>query len=423
MASKSRTSPPGWQARLRWWWEEADLFDWPPLLLLRGLRNVWRRRFPRFRVTGPGYGAIVLIVVLAGAAFNTGVNLLYVMLSGLSSVWALTLLLYRPNLSRLEVRRAAPAEVHAGDEFEIRYEIRSGRRMGSYGIAVEERLEPADGARTGRPGDSTFGAYAIAIPPRGEASCSVKLALPRRGLHQFAGSRLASAFPFGLLERRLPLHLPGRVLAFPALVPVDHLLRRSSPEPGEVESPERGQGAGLHSIRDHVPGDPARSIHWKLSAKGTGLKTREYEREDARRARIVFDPTLETGAGGRPLDEELERFERLASVAGSLARKLIDRGYEVSIWSPAGEVASGTGANQTRAILRALALVDARRFARGAERRPPAPASSGGFDVRVAEEPDAPAPARSATAPANENDRGNESEGAKGRDQSFSSGL
>jgi len=58
---------------------------------------------------------------------------------------------------------------------------------------------------------------------------------------------------------------------------------------GEFESFVRGRGHDLYRIRDYSPGDPARHLDWKASAKTGSTQVREFTREDERKLRIVFD--------------------------------------------------------------------------------------------------------------------------------------
>jgi uncharacterized protein (DUF58 family) len=77
----------------------------------------------------------------------------------------------------------------------------------------------------------------------------------------------------------------------------------------------------LYTIRDYVPSDSARHVHWKASAKTATLKTREYAAEESRKIMLVFDRF------GHPGD--IEKFERLVSYSASLAYYLIHDGIEV----------------------------------------------------------------------------------------------
>src|SRR5438552_1877492 len=51
----------------------------------------------------------------------------------------------------------------------------------------------------------------------------------------------------------------------------------------------RGRGHDVVLIREHAPGDSARHVDWKATAKTGVLKVREFTREDERKLRIVFD--------------------------------------------------------------------------------------------------------------------------------------
>jgi uncharacterized protein (DUF58 family) len=75
-------------------------------------------------------------------------------------------------------------------------------------------------------------------------------------------------------------------------------------------------------IRDYVPSDSAKHVHWKASAKTSTLKTREFASEESRRVTLAFDRF------GHPGD--IDRFERLVSQAASLAYHLIHDGVEVN---------------------------------------------------------------------------------------------
>ena len=73
---------------------------------------------------------------------------------------------------------------------------------------------------------------------------------------------------------------------------------------------ERGLGSDLYTIRDYVPSDSARHVHWKATAKTATLKTREFATEESRHIVLAFDRY------GKPADEE--QFES-SGVASRLA--------------------------------------------------------------------------------------------------------
>jgi uncharacterized protein (DUF58 family) len=109
-------------------------------------------------------------------------------------------------------------------------------------------------------------------------------------------------------------------------------------------------GIDLYTIRDYLPSDSARHVHWKATAKTAALKTREYAAEDSRQIVLAFDRY------GYP--EDAAPFEDLVSRAASLAYHLIHRGVGVTLVSDEWESPSEASETSLNAILNYLALVE-----------------------------------------------------------------
>jgi uncharacterized protein (DUF58 family) len=74
----------------------------------------------------------------------------------------------------------------------------------------------------------------------------------------------------------------------------------------------------FHSLRDYVPGDEPRSIHWRASARSEELKVRQHEAQGVRRCIVVLDRSAASYPD--PVDDaSRDVFERAISIAGSLA--------------------------------------------------------------------------------------------------------
>src|SRR5262249_1967372 len=112
----------------------------------------------------------------------------------------------------------------------------------------------------------------------------------------------------------------------------------------------RGLGHDLYMIRDYIPSDSARHVHWKASAKTSTLKTREYAAEESRRVLLSFDRY------GHPWDAE--GFEQLVSYSASLAYHLVNAGIEVSFSSDEWRSPEGDAQTVLDSILEYLALVE-----------------------------------------------------------------
>jgi uncharacterized protein (DUF58 family) len=310
-----------------------------------------------------GLGVVIMTLLIALAAINTGTNLLYLMIALLLSFCVLSATHGRFNMARLQIERAAPAETHADRPVEIEFAVTNRKRwMAAYGIAVREMGSSAAPAREGERAEGFF----LSIPPRRTARRRVEVKFPRRGIVRLERLTAVSSFPFGFLDFSLSLWSEAEVLVYPKLLPVESILEGSRPEPGRREVSRRGLGISLHAIRDYVPGDPARAIHWRLSAKGGGIKVREFEHEEGKKIRLAFD----FRAPETPDEARIEEFERGLSLIASLAKHFIDDGYEVGLWTRAGTVPQGVGVGHLRRIMRALALAEIESFTQGGDRPP-----------------------------------------------------
>src|SRR6202043_3164621 len=77
-----------------------------------------------------------------------------------------------------------------------------------------------------------------------------------------------------------------------------------------------------YALRDYLPTDSARHVHWKASARSGSLMVREFTREDDCRILLVLDPHLsaEEPSSLKPgASETSERFERSVTICASLA--------------------------------------------------------------------------------------------------------
>ena len=124
--------------------------------------------------------------------------------------------------------------------------------------------------------------------------------------------------PLGLFVRRLPDGgAEARLCVLPRLSPVTAELAETGDLPEDTErwSQQRpGNDPGeTFGIREYVPGDPLRLIHWKLSEKTDRLQVRELGLPEADRLLLLLETA---GADADTLDGMLDL---LASVSEALA--------------------------------------------------------------------------------------------------------
>ncbi|MEO2013746.1 MAG: DUF58 domain-containing protein [Fuerstiella sp.] len=140
--------------------------------------------------------------------------------------------------------------------------------------------------------------------------------------------RLQDAQGFFVTERFIPLQQTFRVLpAYASVNDSQPLVKRmnSLPQHGIHRLQRAGMGSELLELREYVPGDPPKSIAWKVSARRDMLMTRQYESEVPVRVYLFIDGSVGTRIGG--FGRRL--IDQMSYVAGSVARSAISAGDPV----------------------------------------------------------------------------------------------
>lgn len=122
-----------------------------------------------------------------------------------------------------------------------------------------------------------------------------------------------------------------RVLpAFAAVNESQPIVKRlnSLPQHGIHRMQRAGLGSELLELREYVPGDPPKSIAWKVSARRQTLMTRQYESEVPVRVMLFVDGSISARIGGfgcRLLDQ-------MIYVTGSVAKSAVSVGDPVGAY-------------------------------------------------------------------------------------------
>jgi uncharacterized protein (DUF58 family) len=131
--------------------------------------------------------------------------------------------------------------------------------------------------------------------------------------------------PLALLRRDETWAPAQELLVLPRIVPVDSLgmgvIRDQEGTPSDEISMS---DLAFHALREYVPGDELRHVHWRSSAKASRLQIRQYH--DTRRSHL----TVVLDAAAASYDDP-EDFETAVSVAASVAARAHRDGVEVSM--------------------------------------------------------------------------------------------
>ncbi|MGA2837725.1 MAG: DUF58 domain-containing protein [Acidimicrobiales bacterium] len=176
-----------------------------------------------------------------------------------------------------------------------------------------------------------------------------QISTERRGVIPVGPARLVRADPIGLFARVVKQSDPVSLYVHPVTVRVPGV------GPGFLRDLEGAESVDLspsdlafHSLREYVPGDDRRHIHWKTSARSGRLMVQQFV--DTRRSHVVV--VLDHAASAFV---DSDQFELAVSVAGSLGiRSIADDQIRTVI------VGSRTLPTMTRSsLLDALAGVEA----------------------------------------------------------------
>ncbi|MEO8276585.1 MAG: DUF58 domain-containing protein [Thermoanaerobaculia bacterium] len=304
-----------------------------------------RRGIPEgIRITKVGLWFVLLTVVVAAAATNTGNNALYLVLACMLALLLVSGVVSRLNLQRLTVTVDSPGDLFARRPFHLPFTITNDSRRWSrwlllFSVAVKgpARLVPH-------------------LPAGKSARGHLELLLPKRGRHRIEFAHFSSLFPIGLFRKGMRYRLGLELLVFPELFAAGAIEIQPSGLAGDESANRAGWGHELHALRSYRAGDDPRAIHWKKSAQTGALVFMERASEESRRLSIVFD-----NATGRLADAAAEnRFEHLVSEAATAAVDHLARGFEVELISREGTLAYGTGGRHRQAILEQLAVIGPR---------------------------------------------------------------
>jgi uncharacterized protein (DUF58 family) len=279
------------------------------------------------------------------AALNTGNNLLYLVFSFLLSFLVLSGVLSEAALRRVAVRRRLPREIFAEAPVPVALEVENGqRRVPSYAIVVEDLA--GDDVHEALPLGRVF---VLRLAPGATQQRAYLLTAAARGPFRLAGFRVSTRFPFGLFAKSLLIEAPTETLVYPALDRVSALAARGPDRSsGEARSRAQGRGTEAAGLRAFLPGDSARSVHWRASARRGALLVRDREREE--------QPDLEVllRTRGRPADAAFERSVRRAAseVVAHLAA-----GFRVGLTTDAERLPPADGAAHRGRLLSFLARV------------------------------------------------------------------
>ena len=332
-----------------------------------------RRIFPFFfGITRDGLLYLAFVLLLSLAAVNTGNNLLYVIVSTLLSIIAVSGIISRNSLKQVSLALQMPENVFVGERVSVKVSMKNLKRIfPSLSIQVESQdptrrhsalrvLKAWLSGGRGVPARAAEGrdvfrqsAYFPILGPGETRSEYTMQSFPRRGLYSLEDLWISTRFPFGFFRRGELVAAKGEVLVYPQVLEISsfyHLLPFLS---GRLEDTHAGPGENLFSIRKYQDGESARIIDWKATSKTGEVMAREFAREIESNFCLVLDALLYEYPNSRP---DID-FEKAVSLAAGIAVHFLREGAGMAFITPRDYIPRDEGTGQLYRILRSLALL------------------------------------------------------------------
>ncbi len=296
--------------------------------------------------------AILLLLIAMGFGLATGFNLFFRMAYLLAGVLVLGYLWAWVNVHWLEIaveRRADRLE--AGEVAEERLSVINSSRLPKLWVEVRESSD--------LPGH--YGGRVVSLSGHQRQTWRIQTRCQQRGLYTLGPITVTSGDPLGLFTMKRTLGGTHGLLVYPATVD----LPRFEVPAAQLPSEGRLRGHTYHitpnaaGVRDYVPGDSFRRIHWPSTAHAGKLMVKEFDLERGSEIWVLLDMQEGVQAGiGEECTEEYG-----VTIAASITRKYLLTNHLVGLVSQAERryfIQMERGGGQLYRILDSLAVIRAR---------------------------------------------------------------
>lgn len=212
-------------------------------------------------------GLLVMLVTSMNYALGLGYALCF-LLTGLFS--AALLATFR-NVQGITLTSAQDTRCVLGERIAFELELHNPNRLDMHMLSVSDRADNT----TEEPCISTQQSVTTVLP----------VPSAKRGWQQLGRLRVKSEYPIGLWFAWGYWHVPVQALVLPAsetdAPPLPQAQADQSNETSSENRQSQASSGEIHAIRPYQAGDNLSSIHWKASARGQGMQTREFEQAQA----------------------------------------------------------------------------------------------------------------------------------------------
>jgi len=316
----------------------------------------WLQAKMEYQITRAGWVYILVILLIALAALNTGNNLLFLILASLIASILMSGVLSSITLAGVTMRLELPEHIFAGRTIRAVVELHNEKLiLPSFAL----RVELAKTKHSEKAALLETPVYFPYLPKHERMAQSVPITFARRGIYRQEDFRIVTRFPFGFLQKAQHVKRPTEALVYPSVEPSLEFFEILPGLQGALQSRNKGRGQDLYALRDYLPTDSARHVHWKASARAGSLMVREFSREEDYRILLVLDPFMAAAKNQRGTSSErstADRFERAVTLCAALAWFFFECNAVLQFRTAGAETPLAPGEQTIYTILRHLAL-------------------------------------------------------------------
>ncbi|MDA2933019.1 DUF58 domain-containing protein [Acidobacteria bacterium AH-259-D05] len=284
----------------------------PKLLARIQLDFLMNLRF--FRFTKRGATFILIVFIISFATFNTGNNLLILILSFLLASLIVSGIVANLVLFGLKISLSVPKGIHAKQKAIFLITLHNLKKFfPSFALLLK-------GEKKGKE-NSQYTDFFVQEKnfPYVRAGEKLRLRLQcefgRRGVYPVEGFEIKTTFPFGFFWRGRELDACGNIVVYPEIHDVSSFFSLHPNIYGVEEKNRKGSSNELYNIRHYQAGDSARFVHWRSTAKLGSLMIKDFVREEEVPLNVLFSIYLPD-----PSHANLQQFEKAVSCVASLGR-------------------------------------------------------------------------------------------------------
>jgi uncharacterized protein (DUF58 family) len=296
-------------------------------------------------------GRILVLLTLAVGALGTAVNggtvyvrLLYLAILLLLLAWLLTI----PALRGIRVERQARSlRASVGDIFEEHFEISNESKLPKLWLEVanETTIPYATGSR-----------ILTLLRSKQKRIYTARTWLTNRGGFPLGPTTITAGDPFGIFRVSKSYPANSSLMVLPMIFPVSEFLSPPGLLPGGKAIRRKSLDITPHAsgVREYVPGDPMKRIHWPTSVRRGQLMVKEFEQDPQAEVWLFLDThrNAHVAKPGEnydrpPIDDLLllrrrkvtlppSSLEYSISIAASLAHYFIEQRRAVGLVSALG---------------------------------------------------------------------------------------